>query len=44
MRICDIGIPIIASAIAIYFIMTFEISEDKAYEIRKELEKRRGKA
>ncbi len=44
MRLCDIGIPIIASLIAIYFIMTFDISEDKAYEIRKQLEQRRGKA
>ncbi len=43
MRLFDIGIPIVASLIAIYIILTFDISEDKAYEIRKELEKRRGK-
>ena len=43
MRLFDIGIPIAASAIAIYFILTFDISEDKAYEIRKKLEERRGK-
>ncbi|MCX5681923.1 MAG: MFS transporter [Candidatus Omnitrophica bacterium] len=44
MRLCDIGIPIVSSLIAIYIIMTFDISEDKAYAIRKELEQRRGKA
>lgn len=44
MRLCDIGIPIVASLIALYVIMTFDITEDKAYEIRKQLEERRGKA
>lgn len=43
MRLFDIGIPIVASLIAIYFILTFEVTEDKAYEIRKQLEARRGK-
>jgi glycoside/pentoside/hexuronide:cation symporter, GPH family len=41
MRICDIGIPIVTSLIAIYIIMTFDISEDKAYEIRTQIERRR---
>ena len=44
MRICDIGIPIVTSIIAIFIIMTFDITEDKAYDIRKQLEERRGKA
>lgn len=44
MRFCDIGIPIVASLIALYVIMTFDITEDKAYAIRKQLEERRGKA
>jgi GPH family glycoside/pentoside/hexuronide:cation symporter len=44
MRLFDIGIPIVASLVALYFIITFSISEDKAYEIRKKLEERRGKA
>jgi GPH family glycoside/pentoside/hexuronide:cation symporter len=44
MRIIDVGVPIITSMIAIYMIMTFDISEDRAYEIRKELEARRKKA
>jgi GPH family glycoside/pentoside/hexuronide:cation symporter len=43
MRIYDIGIPIITSLAAIFIIMTFDISEDKAYQIRKQLEERRGK-
>ncbi len=44
MRLFDIGIPIAASLIALYFIMTFEVTEDKAYEVRKKLEERRGKS
>ena len=44
MRLCDIGIPIVTSAIAIFIIATFDITEDKAYAIRKQLEERRGKA
>ncbi|MBU4311333.1 MAG: MFS transporter [Candidatus Omnitrophica bacterium] len=41
MRICDIGIPIIASIAAIFIIMTFKISEAKAYDIRNQIERRR---
>ncbi|MFH0753436.1 MAG: MFS transporter [Candidatus Omnitrophota bacterium] len=44
MRIFDIGIPIVTTLVAIYIIATFEVSEDKAYEIRKQLEAKRGKA
>jgi glycoside/pentoside/hexuronide:cation symporter, GPH family len=44
MRLCDIGIPIVASLLAICIILTFEVTEDKAYDIRKQLEERRGKA
>jgi len=44
MRLCDIGIPIITSIIAMFIIMSFEVTEDKAYAIRKQLEERRGKA
>jgi len=44
MRLCDIGIPIVTSIMAIFIIMTFDITEDKAYAIRKQLEERRGKA
>jgi len=42
MRICDIGIPIATSLIAIFIIMTFDISEAKAHEIRVQVERRRG--
>ncbi len=42
-RVCDIGIPVATSLLAIYFILTFDISEDKAYETRKQLEARRGR-
>jgi len=41
MRIFDIGIPIVTSAIAIFVIMTFEISEHNAYDIRSQIERRR---
>ena len=44
MRLFDVGIPIVTTLIAIYIIATFEVSEDKAYEIRKQLEAKRGKA
>lgn len=44
MRICDVGIPIVTSLIAIYIIWNFDISETKAYDIRKQLEARRAKA
>jgi len=41
MRLCDIGIPIVTSIAAIFVIKTFPITEDKAYEIRAQVEKRR---
>ena len=43
LRVFDVGIPMIASVIAILTILTFDITEKKAHEIRLELEKRRGK-
>ncbi len=43
LRIFDVGIPLISSAIAIWIITTYEITEARAHEIRKELERRRGK-
>ena len=42
MRFCDIGIPIVASIAAIFIIMTFELSEAKACDIRAQVERRRG--
>ncbi len=43
MRIFDISIPIATSLIAIFIIKTIDLTEDKAYDIRKQLENRRGK-
>ncbi len=43
LRIFDISIPIITFAIALLVISTYGITEEKAHEIRLELEKRRGK-
>ena len=42
MRLFDAFIPCAASGVAIWAIATFSITEEKAYEIRAELEKRRG--
>lgn len=41
MRCCDIGIPIVTTLAAIYIIVTFDISEAKAYDIRQQVERRR---
>lgn len=43
LRVFDVGVPLATSALAILIMMTYEISEDRAYEIRAELERRRGK-
>ncbi len=41
MRIFDIGIPIVTSLAAIFIIMTFDLSEAKACDIRTQVERRR---
>ena len=41
MRLFDIGIPIVTSLAAIFIIMTFSITEAKAYNIRAQVERRR---
>ncbi|MCF8435590.1 MAG: MFS transporter [Ignavibacteriales bacterium] len=43
MILIDAGIPAIASLIAIYAVATYKITEERSYEIRSELEKRRIK-
>jgi len=43
MRLCDAFIPCVASGIAIWAIATFSITEERAHEVRLELEARRGK-
>ena len=42
MRLCDALIPAAASGLAIWAIASFDITEDKAYEVRQQLEARRG--
>ena len=43
LRLFDVGIPIVTSAIALWIIASYSITEKKAHEIRAELERRRGK-
>jgi GPH family glycoside/pentoside/hexuronide:cation symporter len=42
MRIFDIFVPFFASAIAIWAVASYTITEEKAHEIRMQLEARRG--
>ncbi len=44
LRVFDAGIPILTAGIAIWAVAAFPITEAKAYEVRQELENRRGKA
>jgi GPH family glycoside/pentoside/hexuronide:cation symporter len=43
MRLFDIVVPVISSAIAIWVVAKFPITEERAYEVRRDLERRRGK-
>ncbi len=43
MRVFDISVPMVTSAIAIWIVASYSITEARSLEIRKELEKRRGK-
>ena len=42
MRLADILFPFIASGVAIWAIAKYPISEERAHEVRAELERRRG--
>ncbi len=42
MRVFDIFVPVVTSAIALWAIYRFEITEERAQEIRRQLEARRG--
>lgn len=42
LKIFDVGVPLVTSALAIVIMLTYSISERSAYEIRVELELRRG--
>jgi GPH family glycoside/pentoside/hexuronide:cation symporter len=44
MRLFDVVITMVASAIAIWMVYTYPITEQKAHEIREELENRRQAA
>ena len=43
LRVFDVGLPIVTSAIALAIIATYTLTETRAHEIRTELEQRRGK-
>jgi GPH family glycoside/pentoside/hexuronide:cation symporter len=43
MRIFDVLIPVVSSGVAIWAIVTFPITEERAHEVRVELEQRRGR-
>jgi len=43
MRLADAFIPVAASAIAIWAVASYSITEEKAHEIRMQLEERRGR-
>ena len=44
MRLLDAFVPCIASGIAIWAIASYSITEEKAHEMRSQLEARRGAA
>jgi GPH family glycoside/pentoside/hexuronide:cation symporter len=43
MRLFDSFLPFLASGVAIWVIATFSITEERAHQVRLELEARRGK-
>ena len=44
MRVFDVFVPILTSALAIWAVASYSITENRAHEIRDELEQRRGTA
>lgn len=42
MRLFDIVVPMVTSMVAIWIVASYEITEEKAHEVRGELERRRG--
>jgi GPH family glycoside/pentoside/hexuronide:cation symporter len=42
MRLCDIFVPVLFSGIAIFMVATYPLTEQRALEIRAQLESRRG--
>jgi GPH family glycoside/pentoside/hexuronide:cation symporter len=43
MRLADIGVPVVTSAIALWAVARFPITEAVANNVRRKLEERRGK-
>jgi GPH family glycoside/pentoside/hexuronide:cation symporter len=43
LRVFDVGVPLLTSVLAIIIMFTYPLGERRAYEIRAELEQRRGK-
>lgn len=44
MRLFDAGVPMLTSALAIWAVWKFPITEARAFDVRQELERRRGRA
>jgi GPH family glycoside/pentoside/hexuronide:cation symporter len=44
LRLFDAGVPVLCSVLAIWTVATFPITEARAYEVRRQLEQRRGRA
>lgn len=42
LRVFDVGIPMVTTVIAIWIISTYELTEARALEIRRQLDRRRG--
>jgi GPH family glycoside/pentoside/hexuronide:cation symporter len=42
MRLLDAAVPFVTSGFAIWVIATFPITEERAHQVRLELERRRG--
>jgi GPH family glycoside/pentoside/hexuronide:cation symporter len=43
LRVFDVGVPLVTSGIALLVMFTYQITEERAYEIRATLEQRRGR-
>lgn len=43
MRIIDVAIPMVCAALAIWMIILYPVTEEKAHQVREELERRRGR-
>jgi GPH family glycoside/pentoside/hexuronide:cation symporter len=43
LRVFDVGVPLVTSALALFLMRGYMLTEDKTYEIRAQLESRRGK-